>query len=234
MSETIDLKLHVWRQNGPSDAGKFEDYSSYAREISTHASFLEFLDVVNERLVIDERLDRRGLRESAYPELARAVDAHAVHRSHTVDRRDVHGKVAITGRVVVHHRSDGVLIVRIRALGVVRERGIWWRVINHDGAVDHDSFAITSKVGNFERQRVDPVSNLRCIPGAAPAEDASAHAEHTSCWAGVLHGHECHVGCCVGARAGDGVCGRPELKSHCGRLARSGGLRRRSYSTGPC
>jgi len=48
---TIDLKLHVWRQNGAKDAGKFEDYTAYAKEISTHASFLEFLDVVNERLV---------------------------------------------------------------------------------------------------------------------------------------------------------------------------------------
>jgi succinate dehydrogenase / fumarate reductase iron-sulfur subunit len=52
MAETIDLKLHVWRQDGPSGAGKFEDYSAYAKGISTHASFLEFLDVVNERLVL--------------------------------------------------------------------------------------------------------------------------------------------------------------------------------------
>src|SRR6185312_13909030 len=51
VSDTIDLKLHVWRQNGAADAGKFEDYTQYANEISTHASFLEFLDVVNERLV---------------------------------------------------------------------------------------------------------------------------------------------------------------------------------------
>jgi len=51
VSETIDLKLHVWRQDGPKDAGRFEDYSPYAKEISTHASFLEMLDVVNERLV---------------------------------------------------------------------------------------------------------------------------------------------------------------------------------------
>ncbi|MCU0654770.1 MAG: succinate dehydrogenase/fumarate reductase iron-sulfur subunit [Polyangiaceae bacterium] len=55
MAETIDLKLHVWRQNGPKDAGRFEDYSQYARGISTHASFLEFLDVVNERLVLDNK-----------------------------------------------------------------------------------------------------------------------------------------------------------------------------------
>ena len=50
MSETIDLKLHVWRQKGPG-GGAFEDYSAHAKGVSTHASFLEFLDVVNERLI---------------------------------------------------------------------------------------------------------------------------------------------------------------------------------------
>ena len=50
--DTIDLKLHVWRQSGPRDGGRFEDYSEHAKGISTHASFLEFLDVVNERLVL--------------------------------------------------------------------------------------------------------------------------------------------------------------------------------------
>jgi succinate dehydrogenase / fumarate reductase, iron-sulfur subunit len=53
MSENIDLKLHVWRQKGPSAEGRFEDYSKYATGISTHASFLEMLDVVNERLILD-------------------------------------------------------------------------------------------------------------------------------------------------------------------------------------
>ncbi len=53
MAETIDLKLHVWRQEGADKQGKFEDYTKYAKEISTHASFLEMLDVVNERLVAD-------------------------------------------------------------------------------------------------------------------------------------------------------------------------------------
>ena len=52
MAETIDLKLHVWRQAGPKDAGGFADYSSHAKGISTHASFLEFLDVVNDRLTL--------------------------------------------------------------------------------------------------------------------------------------------------------------------------------------
>ena len=54
MADEIDLKLHVWRQAGPDAPGKFEDYTKYAKGISTHASFLEFLDVVNERLVEDD------------------------------------------------------------------------------------------------------------------------------------------------------------------------------------
>jgi succinate dehydrogenase / fumarate reductase iron-sulfur subunit len=51
--ETITLTLHVWRQNGPKDAGRFEKYE--ARDISTHMSFLEMLDVVNETLIETNR-----------------------------------------------------------------------------------------------------------------------------------------------------------------------------------
>ena len=54
MSDEIDLQLHVWRQTGPTAQGKFEDYTKYAKGISTHASFLEFLDVVNERMVAED------------------------------------------------------------------------------------------------------------------------------------------------------------------------------------
>jgi succinate dehydrogenase / fumarate reductase iron-sulfur subunit len=45
----MKLKLHVWRQNGPGDGGRFEDY--VAEDVSEHMSFLEMLDVVNERLI---------------------------------------------------------------------------------------------------------------------------------------------------------------------------------------
>lgn len=45
----INLKLRVWRQKNAQQPGHFEDYD--AREISTDASFLEMLDIVNERLI---------------------------------------------------------------------------------------------------------------------------------------------------------------------------------------
>ena len=47
----MNLTLHVWRQDGPADAGRFETYR--AEGISEHSSFLEMLDLVNERLIKD-------------------------------------------------------------------------------------------------------------------------------------------------------------------------------------
>ncbi|MDQ3812093.1 MAG: succinate dehydrogenase/fumarate reductase iron-sulfur subunit [Chloroflexota bacterium] len=44
----MNLALHVWRQAGPEAEGRFIRYD--ARDINPDASFLEMLDVVNERL----------------------------------------------------------------------------------------------------------------------------------------------------------------------------------------
>jgi succinate dehydrogenase / fumarate reductase iron-sulfur subunit len=48
MPKTMNLKLRIWRQSGPHAAGRFVEYQ--APSISPDASFLEMLDVVNERL----------------------------------------------------------------------------------------------------------------------------------------------------------------------------------------
>lgn len=47
----MNLTLHVWRQKNAQDSGRMETYK--ASNISEHMSFLEMLDVVNERLVQD-------------------------------------------------------------------------------------------------------------------------------------------------------------------------------------
>ncbi|MBF0524982.1 MAG: succinate dehydrogenase/fumarate reductase iron-sulfur subunit, partial [Deltaproteobacteria bacterium] len=51
MSKTINLTLKVWRQPGSEAKGAFETYE--AKDISTDMSFLEMLDVVNERLSVE-------------------------------------------------------------------------------------------------------------------------------------------------------------------------------------
>jgi succinate dehydrogenase / fumarate reductase, iron-sulfur subunit len=50
-NKTINLKVRVWRQANPSEAGHFEDYDAPA--VSTDASFLEMMDIVNENLIKD-------------------------------------------------------------------------------------------------------------------------------------------------------------------------------------
>ena len=47
--ETINLTLRVWRQDGPDSQGEFENYQ--LNGVSTHMSFLEMLDVLNEQLI---------------------------------------------------------------------------------------------------------------------------------------------------------------------------------------
>src|SRR4029079_15183579 len=45
----MNLRLRVWRQAGPGEKGRLVEYN--APDISSDMSFLEMLDVVNERLI---------------------------------------------------------------------------------------------------------------------------------------------------------------------------------------
>ncbi|HWC69107.1 MAG TPA: succinate dehydrogenase/fumarate reductase iron-sulfur subunit [Acidimicrobiales bacterium] len=53
MGTVLNLTLKVWRQDGPDDAGRFEEID--APGINDDMSFLEMLDVVNERLTSEGR-----------------------------------------------------------------------------------------------------------------------------------------------------------------------------------
>ncbi|MCP2322346.1 succinate dehydrogenase / fumarate reductase iron-sulfur subunit [Hamadaea flava] len=50
MSDTMRLKLRVWRQTGPDDAGRMVTYE--VDDVSPDMSFLELLDVLNEKLIL--------------------------------------------------------------------------------------------------------------------------------------------------------------------------------------
>ncbi|MBW2017453.1 MAG: succinate dehydrogenase/fumarate reductase iron-sulfur subunit [Deltaproteobacteria bacterium] len=51
MSKSINLTLKIWRQKGPDDKGRIETYE--LKDVSTDLSFLEMLDVLNERLMLE-------------------------------------------------------------------------------------------------------------------------------------------------------------------------------------
>jgi succinate dehydrogenase / fumarate reductase iron-sulfur subunit len=47
--DTLNLNLHIWRQKDAKTAGKLVTYK--VTDVSTHASFLEMLDILNEQLI---------------------------------------------------------------------------------------------------------------------------------------------------------------------------------------
>ena len=51
MTHNIGLTLKIWKQDGPDSRGTLETYE--VRDISTDSSFLEMLDILNERLVLN-------------------------------------------------------------------------------------------------------------------------------------------------------------------------------------
>ncbi len=51
--ETINVTLKVWRQNGPQDRGHFETIA--ANDVETGSSFLEMLDFLNEKLILEDK-----------------------------------------------------------------------------------------------------------------------------------------------------------------------------------
>lgn len=47
----INVNLKVWRQKGPKSEGSFKDYQ--VKDVSTDSSFLEMLDLLNEKIISD-------------------------------------------------------------------------------------------------------------------------------------------------------------------------------------
>ena len=130
----MNLTLKVWRQAGPDAPGRLADYE--ARDISPDASFLEMLDVVNERLV--ERGDTpiafdHDCREGICGSCGIMINGVA------------HGPMKGTATCQLHMRSfrDGDVVVvepwRARAFPVLRDlvvdRGAFDRIIAAGGYV---------------------------------------------------------------------------------------------------
>lgn len=53
MDKTINIKLKIWRQRNSKEKGRFEDYA--LENVSVDSSFLEMLDLLNEKLVNERK-----------------------------------------------------------------------------------------------------------------------------------------------------------------------------------
>ena len=174
----MNLTLKVWRQTGVRHKGQLEAIE--ARDISEDASFLEMLDVVNERLIVkgkDPIVFDHDCREGICGACGAVVDGVA------------HGPLAGTTLCQLHmrHFSNGDTIViepwRARALPVVKDllvdRGALDRIMHAGGFISsaaggaQDANAIPISKDNADRA-MDFAACIGCGACVAACPNASA------------------------------------------------------------
>jgi succinate dehydrogenase / fumarate reductase iron-sulfur subunit len=162
VNKTISLTLKIWRQEGAGDKGRFESYP--AAGISTDMSFLEMLDVVNERLTLEGREPvafDHDCREGICGSCGTMVDGRA------------HGHMPGTSLCQLHmrHFKDGETLViepfRARAFPVIKDlvvdRSGFDRIIQAGGFISVD----TGSAPEANAAPVAPANAERAMDAAA-------------------------------------------------------------------
>lgn len=162
-NSTISVTLRVWRQAGPEAPGKFVDYA--ARDLSTHMSFLEMLDVVNDELTV------KGEEPIAFAHDCREGICGTC--SCTINGKP-HGPGHGVATCQIYMRSfrDGDIIVvepfRARAFPLVK-----------DLIVDRSSFDKIIQAGGFISVRTGAAPDANSIP--VPKVDADLAMDAAAC-----------------------------------------------------
>jgi succinate dehydrogenase / fumarate reductase iron-sulfur subunit len=159
----INLTLNVWRQKNRKAAGRFETYP--ARDISTDMSFLEMLDVVNERLILEGKdpiAFDHDCREGICGQCGVVINGEA------------HGPRRATTTCQLHMRSfmDGDVLTiepwRATAFPVVK-----------DLMVDRSAFDRIIAAGGFISVRTGNAPEANDMP--VPKEDAEQSMDAAAC-----------------------------------------------------
>jgi succinate dehydrogenase / fumarate reductase iron-sulfur subunit len=174
----MDLTLHVWRQASPDTEGKLETYE--AKDVSPDMSFLEMLDVVNEKLITDGKRPiafDHDCREGICGSCGMMINGVA------------HGPMKATATCQLHMRSfqDGDEIViepwRARAFPVIKDlvvnRSALDRVIqaggyitiNTGGAQDANDIPVAKTLAD---EAMDAAACIGCGACVAACPNASA------------------------------------------------------------
>lgn len=162
-SKSITLHLKIWRQKGPNDKGHFMDFT--ADNVSTDMSFLELMDVVNNRLVKKGELPvefDHDCREGICGSCGMVLNG------------EPHGPQKMTATCQLHLRKfkDGETIYvepfRAKAFPVIR-----------DLAVDRSAFDRIQQAGGYVSINTGNAQDANNIP--VPKEDADYAFEAATC-----------------------------------------------------
>jgi len=178
-SKTMKLKLRIWRQAGPKAQGKLETYS--VEDILPEMSFLEMLDVLNEKLALE------GKDPVAFDSDCRegicgpcGLDINGVAHAH-------HAGTATCGLRMRHYRSGETITIepwRAKSFPIIKDlvvdRSAFDRIIQAGGYVsfnagsapDANSVRVSKDASS---DSMDAAACIGCGACVAACPNASAH-----------------------------------------------------------
>ncbi len=187
MSRTLNLHLKIWRQSSANAKGNFQDLE--ARDIPETASFLEMLDIVNQRLITkgeDPVAFDHDCREGICGSCSMVINGRP------------HGPEKATTTCQLHMRkySDGDTIwiepFRAQAFPVIK-----------DLAVDRSAFDRIMRAGGFISIRTGSAQDANSLPVSKESADAAMDAaECIGCGACVAACKNASAMLFVSAKAG--------------------------------
>lgn len=160
---TINLTLKVWRQAGPKVDGRIETYE--AKDIPIEASFLEMIDIVNDRLIED--------------------GTEPIHFDHDC-REGICGTCSMTINGVPHSKERGITTCQLHMRKFDDGDTIWIEPFRanafpvvKDLLVDRSAFDRIIAKGGFIDIRTGTAPDAHAIPIAK--EDANAAFDAAAC-----------------------------------------------------
>ena len=163
MTKTISLTLKIWRQSSPQSKGGLEIYQ--ANDISTDMSFLEMLDVINEKLTLDGR-DPIAFDHDCREGICGTCGAVVNGRAHGPE------KGTTLCQLHMRHFSDGDILViepwRARAFPIIK-----------DLVVDRSALDIIIQAGGFISAKTGGAQDANAIP--IPQADAEKAMDAAAC-----------------------------------------------------
>ena len=178
MTKTINLTLKIWRQQGPSDTGRLETYR--ATDLSTDMSFLEMLDIINEKLTLEGK-DPLAFDHDCREGICGMCGAVVNGRPHGPE------KGTTLCQLHMRHFSDGDTIAvepwRSRAFPIIKDlavdRGALDRIIqaggyisvNTGGAPDANAIPVPQQAAE---KAMDAAACIGCGACVAACPNASA------------------------------------------------------------
>ena len=153
----MNLTLKVWHQDGPDSKGRIESYD--AKDIPKEASFLEMLDIVNERIVLD--------------------GGNPIHFDHDC-REGICGTCSLTINGVPHSKERGITTCQLHMRKFADGDTIWIEPFRanpfpvvRDLMVDRQAFDRIIAAGGYIDVRTGSAVDANAIPIPKPDADAS-------------------------------------------------------------